>query len=150
MIYDLSFLFSLKSVSTRNFSVVNLISVFFFPKPDLLVFDNYSEPADLRLEPPPSAPREEEEDPLYMSPLDDRGTAPPLEDEDMYCLPYDTEEAPPLPQPCLLHQQQGELFAKSFKKSISITVYFQDWNFPLTFTAHFALNTFQTSTTTRH
>lgn len=70
---------------------------------DLLVFDNYSEPADLRTELSATLLLKEEgedDDPLYMSPLDDRGTAPPLPlgEEDMYCLPYDDE--PPLPQPC--------------------------------------------------
>lgn len=85
---------------------------------EIVVFDNYSEPADLRAE--LSAL---ESDPLYMSPLDDQGCAPPLptEEEDMYCVPYDTpeEETPPLPQPCFV---KGYLSHKLGRKAVLLYV----------------------------
>lgn len=64
----------------------------------LVVFDNYSEPADLRAD----ILALEAEDPVYAFPLDDRGTAPPLpsEEEDVYSLPCDS------PLPC---RTQGKL-----------------------------------------
>ncbi|XP_035220465.1 uncharacterized protein LOC118193478 [Stegodyphus dumicola] len=70
----------------------------------LVVFDNYSEPADL-LRSETDIFNKEDDDPLYMAPVDDKTQlnwqASELE-EDMYCVPYEDQDGPPpLPAPCL-------------------------------------------------
>ncbi|GIY85421.1 uncharacterized protein CEXT_465181 [Caerostris extrusa] len=70
----------------------------------LVVFENYSEPADL-LRNELSMLNDEDCDPVYMAPIDDTTRSSSWganEEEDMYCVPYeDSDVAPPLPSPCL-------------------------------------------------
>ncbi|XP_042898567.1 SH2 domain-containing adapter protein B [Parasteatoda tepidariorum] len=74
-------------------------------KPELVVFENYSEPADLLREIVSNNTYENEDcDPLYMSPVDDVTPSPwtKNEEEDMYCVPYeDSEDVSKLPSPCM-------------------------------------------------
>ncbi|KAG8181150.1 hypothetical protein JTE90_024446 [Oedothorax gibbosus] len=68
-------------------------------KPELVVFENYSEPADLLRDDSSSFQVDEDCDPVYMSPVDDASN----NHEDVYCVPYEDDEArpPPLPSPCM-------------------------------------------------
>ncbi|GBM62295.1 hypothetical protein AVEN_113331-1 [Araneus ventricosus] len=72
---------------------------------ELVVFENYSEPADLLRNELSTFGHEDESDPVYMAPVDDATQASNWaanEEEDMYCVPYEGSDAPPpLPSPCL-------------------------------------------------
>ncbi|GFT29051.1 uncharacterized protein NPIL_667211 [Nephila pilipes] len=73
----------------------------------LVVFENYSEPADLLRDELSVLRHEDESDPVYMAPVDDASQSSWAinEEEDMYCVPYEgsssSSVAPPLPSPCM-------------------------------------------------
>ncbi|GFS31494.1 uncharacterized protein TNIN_191391 [Trichonephila inaurata madagascariensis] len=73
----------------------------------LVVFENYSEPADLLRDDLSILRHDDESDPVYMAPVDDatQSSWANNDEEDMYCVPYEgsstSSTAPPLPSPCM-------------------------------------------------
>ncbi|GIY61042.1 uncharacterized protein CDAR_311391 [Caerostris darwini] len=103
----------------QDFSLTPLALIFLskhFPfQFQLVVFENYSEPADL-LRNELSMLNDEDCDPVYMAPIDDTTRSSSWganEEEDMYCVPYeDSDVAPPLPSPCLGPVNEPERFKR--------------------------------------
>ncbi|GFV77267.1 uncharacterized protein TNCV_444971 [Trichonephila clavipes] len=77
---------------------------------NLVVFENYSEPADLLRADLSILRHDDESDPVYMAPVDDatQSNWANNDEEDMYCVPYEGSSiAPPLPSPCMGPDDDG-------------------------------------------